>query len=435
MRILLARCLLPALLTASFASLVWGQMRESDTVTAAIADLNSGKIFEAISRLKQVLPENRAPQAYFYLSGIYTEMGRYDTAYRYLNSAMKGTPPQGAYYHQLGLIRRYEGCRPEAIAAFTYALKLGMGKEEATLWRHVGDVQEDLLERDKAVDAYRNALRIRPDDAGSHLALGKLHLDRNDPGDAIAELRRAMEISPALPGLYAALGRAYRASGDSASAIAILTKGIERDSADQDSRYILAQILLATGRTKEGREALEEYQRLQERVTRTNSTFEAAVGRAQEGDLSGAERALREVLDGAPRYGPALQILGTVLLYRGKLQPALDVFGQALAANPLNPETYFNMGAAYLRTGKLADALEMTQKAIVIEDEDSRYYAQLSEIYSRMKRQDESRSAFGRAAELKSVPDYHPPDPYGSEKRRRDDAATVRQICDGPPSP
>jgi tetratricopeptide (TPR) repeat protein len=97
---------LTALLTASFASLAWGQMRESDTVTAAIADLNRGKVFEAISRLKQGPPENRTPQAYFYLSGIYTEMGRYDTAYRYLNSAMKGNPPQGAHYHQLGLIRK-----------------------------------------------------------------------------------------------------------------------------------------------------------------------------------------------------------------------------------------------------------------------------------------------------------------------------------------
>jgi tetratricopeptide (TPR) repeat protein len=123
------------------------------------------------------------------------------------------------------------------------------------------------------------------------------------------------------------------------------------------------------------------------------------------------------------------------MLNRGKLQPALEVFGQALAANPLNPETYFNMGAAYLRSGKAGDALEMTQKAIVIEDEDARYYAQLSEIYSRMNRQDESRTALGRAAELKSLPGYRELDPYGSEKRRRDDASTVRQICDGPPSP
>jgi Flp pilus assembly protein TadD len=170
-------------------------------------------------------------------------------------------------------------------------------------------------------------------------------------------------------------------------------------------------------------------------MARTNTWFEDAVGRAQAGDLSGAEKTLREVLVLAPRYGPALQILGTVLLSRGSLQPALEMLRRAQAMNPLNPETYFNMGGAQLRSGNLADALDLTQKALVIEEEDARYYAQLSEIYSRMNRKDESRTALGRAAELKSVPGYREPDPYGSEKRRRDDASTVRQICDGPPSP
>ena len=103
--------------------------------------------------------------------------------------------------------------------------------------------------------------------------------------------------------------------------------------------------------------------------------------------------------------------------------------------NPLNSETYLNMGAAYLRLGNLNDALEMTQKALVIEDEDARHYSQLGEIYSRMSRPDPSRAAFEKAAQLKSAPGYRPPDPYGSEGRRRDDAVTVRQICAGTPSP
>jgi tetratricopeptide (TPR) repeat protein len=73
----------------------------------------------------------------------------------------------------------------------------------------------------------------------------------------------------------------------------------------------------------------------------------------------------------APRYAPALQILGTVLLDRGNVQPALDAFRQSLSVNPLNSETYLNMGAAYLRLGNLNTALEMTEKALVIEDEDA----------------------------------------------------------------
>ena len=227
------------------------------------------------------------------------------------------------------------------------------------------------------------------------------------------------------------MGRAYRASGNPESAIDVLTKAIARDPSDQESRYVLAQTLLAEGRAREGREALRDYQQLQERMIQTNSMFEAAVERAQAGDLAEAEKVLRETLKLAPRYAPALQILGTVLLNRGNVQPALDAFRQSLAVNPLNSETYLNMGAAYLRLGNLNTALEMTEKALVIEDEDARLYNQLGEIYSRMSRPDQSRAALARAVVLQSAPGYQPPDPYGSEGRHRDDAATVRQICDG----
>ena len=411
------------------------QARESASVTAALDELNRGNVFEAIQKLKLALRENPPPQAYFYLSGIYTEMGRYDTAYRYLSSAVEANPAQAAYYHQLGLIRRYEGCRLEAMAAFTHALKLGMKTEEATLWRHVGDIYLDLLETEKAVEAFRNNLRLRPNDAETHLALGRIYLDRNDTATALAELRAAFDVAPALAGLHAAMGRAYRATGDSESAIAILTKGIERDPSDQETRYLLGQTLLAAGREREGRSALRDYQQLQERITQTNSLLETGVERAQAGDLAGAEKALREAVKLAPRYAPVLQTLGTVLLNRGSAQPALEMFKQSLAVNPLNSETYLNMGAAHLRLGNLNDALQVTQKAIVIDDEDARHYTQLGQIYSRMSRSDESRAALDKAAALKSTPGYTPLDPYSSEARRRNDAATVRGICGGPPSP
>lgn len=422
------RPLLAVLVVVVFTSSLQAAAFQSP-LTAALDELNKGNVFEAIRKLKLALPEN--PQANFYLSGIYTRMGRYDTAYRYLSSAIQGNPTQAAYYDQLGLIRQYEGCRPEALAAFRQALMLGMKNEEAMVWHHIGDVHVGLLEWDKAVDAFRNTLRLRPDDAGAHLALGRIYLDRNDPAAALVELRAALEITPPISGLYAAMGRAYRAAGDAQSAIEVLKKAIERDSSDQESRYVLAQTLLAEGRAREGRDALRDYQQLQERMTQTNNMFEAGVERARAGDLVEAEKVLRETLKLAPRYAPALQILGTVLLNRGNVQPALDAFRQSLAVNPLNPETYLNMGAAYLRLGNLNSALEMTQNALVLEDEDARHYTQLGQIYSRLSRPDQSRSALERAAVLRSAPGYQPPDPYGSEGRHRDDAATVRQICGG----
>jgi tetratricopeptide (TPR) repeat protein len=410
---------------------VHSQTRQpTPTLDAGLAALNRGNVFEAIRIFKQIVrAEPLSPAASFYLSGIYTGMGRYGTAYDYLKAAMKDNTGQGAYYHQLGVIRRYEGCRPESLAAFQQALKAGMGKGEAAAWRQIGDLQVDLLDWDKALVAYQNVLRLQPGDAGARLAIGRLYLDRNDPQRGISELRGALESVPPPDGVYASLGRAYRALGDFESAVSILQKGVERNPADQESLYVLGQVLLAMGRDNEGRRAMGEYQSLQERLSRTNSLFETAIERAQSGELDRADALLKEAVRLAPRYAPALQALGAVQLNRGNTQGALEMLKQAQITNPLNSETYFDMGTAYLRSGRLSEALDMTLRALVLEEEDPRYQTLLGEIYSKMNRTAESRAAFELGRELQSRPGYRPTDPYASEMRHRDDSATVKTIC------
>jgi len=424
---IIANLIVLALICLPFAS---AQSSQSSATTAALAEINKGKLFEGVRQLKEIVRTEPSPAAYFYLSSLYTGIGRYDTAYGYLQTAMKANPGQGAYFHQLGVLRRHEGCRPEALAAFQQALKAGMGKDEVTVWRHVGEVQLDLLATNEAIEAYANALRLAPNDARTQLALGRLYLERNEPERAVQELRAAHHTEPALESVHAKLGLAYRALGDLPSAVAILKEGVERNPSDQESRYVLGQVLLTLGRHDEGRREMDAYRKLDERTTETNTLFETAVERAQAGELNRAEQLLRDALRLAPRYAPALHTLGAVLLNRGSPQRALEVLQQAQASNPLNAETYFQIGTAYFRSGKFSEALDMTERALVLDEEDSRFYALVGEIYSKMNRPTEARTARQRAERLGNRPSQGPIDPYASEKmRRRDDAATVKEIC------
>jgi predicted Zn-dependent protease len=88
------------------------------------------------------------------------------------------------------------------------------------------------------------------------------------------------------------------------------------------------------------------------------------------------------------------------------------------------------LGTAYLRSGKLSEALDMASRALILEEEDPRYQALLGEIYSKMNRPLESRSAFDLGRELQSRPGFRPTDPYASEMRHRDDSTTVKAICE-----
>jgi tetratricopeptide (TPR) repeat protein len=373
------------------------------TLTSALADLNKGNVLEAIDKLKRIASNDAAfGPANFYLATLYTEMKAYEIAGRYLQRAVAANSNQGSYQYQLGVIRLRQERWHEALARFEEALKSGVGKDEAVVWRSIGDVQLKLFERDKALEAYEKAVRIQPADARARLALGQFYLERNDLEKALPELRAAVEIDPKLTGAYASLGQAYRRRGDPASAVVTLKRAIEIFPADQTSRYILGQTLVAMGRRDEGREELDRYQRTQDQVSRAGANFEAAAALAKEGQLDRAGKLFREAVDLAPTYGPGLEAFGVFLLDRGDHEKAVEIFKRAAAANPLYSAAYFGLGSAYLRLGNLAQALEQTRRAIVLYDEDARYHRQIGDIFTKMNRPEDARMAFETAAELES---------------------------------
>ena len=105
------------------------QVSQSPALTGALRNSTREKLFEGFRVLKEIVrTEPSSAPAHFYLSSLYTRMGRYLTAFRHLSTAMEANPGQGAYYHQLGVIRLYEGCLRESLAAFQQALRTGMEK-------------------------------------------------------------------------------------------------------------------------------------------------------------------------------------------------------------------------------------------------------------------------------------------------------------------
>jgi Tfp pilus assembly protein PilF len=222
--------------------LIAAQMSTRD----ALAELEKGHVLESIQKLKEIVrtdPQNES--AYFYLSTLYTRMNEYALAERYIQRGIDINPKQGAYYHQFGLIRfRQKQWRP-ALDLFKQALDVGAGNNSAAVWKSIGDVQLELFDRDAALQAYTQALRLQPREPQTHLALGRFYLDRGEPQTAIEHIRAALESDPSLAGADFLLGSAYRQNGDLPAAVNVLKKALEGNPADQDTRYLLGRTLLA----------------------------------------------------------------------------------------------------------------------------------------------------------------------------------------------
>jgi len=364
------------------------QMPSGDaSLSSALAELDKGHILEGIQQLKQIVRTNPANgPAYFYLSMLYTQMGEHAVAERYVQRAIEINPKQGEYYHQLGLIRYRQKQWGAALGLFKQALDIGSGKNEAPVWKSIGDVELELFDRDAALQAYTQALRIQPNDAQTRLALGRFYLERGEPDRAIEHLLAALETDPLLRAAYPLLGRAYRQSGNLSSAESVLKTALNTSPADQESRYALAQTLLAMGRPDEAREALDKYESIRQQVAGANTNYETALSRLAGGKFAEAEKLLREAVRLAPTYGPALYSLGSLLLDRGSPEKALAFLDRAVEVNPLNAESWYSIGSAYFKIGKMAEALEAAKRAVVLNEDDGRYPRLVAEIQERLKK-------------------------------------------------
>jgi tetratricopeptide (TPR) repeat protein len=369
-------------------ALLAGQMPPRDpSLSAALSDLNKGHVLESIQQLKQIVRSNpNNGSAWFYLSALYTEMKEYAFAERYLQRAMQTGPKQGAHYYQLGMIRYRQSQWRPALELFEQALAIGSGQNEASVWRSIGDVQLELFDREAALHAYTEALRIQPDDARTRLALGRFYLQRGEAGPALEHLHAALEIDPSLRAAYPVLGRAHLQAGEFQQAVTVLKKALEGDPTDQDSRYALGRALLAMGRDDEGRAESDRYERIRQQVTTADRHYHDALSRLAEGKSSEAETLLRETVRLAPTYGPALQSLGTLLLDHGSPEQALGFLQRAVEVNPLNAAAWHGLGAAYFKSGKISEALEAVRRATVLNEDEVKYQRLLSEIQEKLKR-------------------------------------------------
>jgi tetratricopeptide (TPR) repeat protein len=359
-----------------------GQMasQPNAAISAALADLDNGRVLESVQQLRRILQSDPTNgPACFYLSTIYTEMKEYDVAERLVRRAIEVNSKQGPLYYQLGLIRYRQKQFRSALELYHQALEMPSGND-ATVWRSIGDVQLELFDRDAAFQAYTEALRIQPQDARTHLALGRFYQEKGEPGPAIDHLVVAIHNDPRLRAAYPILGRAYQQSREFGSAASLLKQAVDADPSDQESRYALGRVLIAMGRTDEGREQLEKYESIRQQVASAEGRYQTALSRIDEGKFSEAEMLLRETVQLAPKYGPALHSLGRLLLDRGSPENAVPILERAAEVTPLNADSWFDLGTAYFKTGKPAQALEAADRAVALKDDDEQYQRLIRQI-------------------------------------------------------
>jgi tetratricopeptide (TPR) repeat protein len=184
-------------------------------------------------------------------------------------AAVQIDPNSGEAYFVLGKVysqsamseanaQRQQQLLNSAIDAYRNALRLSPNNDAAHT--NLGTVYYQLGRFDDAKAEAEAALKINPSDATTHYLLGTIYLQR-DPGrepDALnkaqQEFETAVKSDPRISAAYVGLANVYLFKGDAAKALEHASKGVEllQPDADPFTYWALAQAQCATGDAANG---------------------------------------------------------------------------------------------------------------------------------------------------------------------------------------
>lgn len=193
---------------------------------------------------------------------------------------------------------------------------------------------------EQATDEYRRAIELDPRNADAYRRLGTVYNRNGRKEAALAAFLRAVELAPQRYRNHQALGDYYQQGADYETAARHFRNAVARAPDEPAARYALSAALVNAGHFRE------------------------------------AEKELRETLGlrGTPEV---LNALAMVLSYQQRDAEAVVVLQQAIKANPGRYLLWMNLGSAYRRLHRKADAQKSWRQALALTDAELRKDARL----------------------------------------------------------
>lgn len=217
--------------------------------------------------------------------------------------------------------------------------------------------------RAAAIAAFRQAVRLNPQDAAAHRLLGGVLLQSGRLDEAVESLRLATALKDDAGGHYN-LAVALRRRRLNDEAVAAYRRAIELAPDLIDAHLGLADLLELVG----GREEAAQSLRRAAALTGATSRGRLYLARALllDRDFATAEIDLRAAIALDPQDDLPLKHLGNVLAWQGRFDEAVDAFDRSLALNPRQFAAHFT--AVEARKCSEADRPRLAQMRQLLAD-------------------------------------------------------------------
>jgi tetratricopeptide (TPR) repeat protein len=230
----------------------------------------------------------------------------------------------------------------------------------------------------EAAPEFREELKNNPNDFLSLFQLGTIALGQHQLQEAEEDLTRAADLAPRNPDTFLSLGQLYVDTNRPAEAEAALRKSISLTFDEsrnhyqiQRAHYLLARLLLQSGRQDEGKKEMQVSQELQKRSVLRNQGRPAARPNGQDSGANPGDDApksgpldpdaLKQAESFEQQVGPAIadsyNNLGAIAAGESDFKDALYDFQQAFQWNPSIEGLDYNWGKAAFSANQYDQAL------------------------------------------------------------------------------
>jgi len=253
---------------------------------------------------------------------------------------------------------------PEAIEAYKRALALKPDDEVAMLnlanaYRTRGKTDDALA----ALEIFKGALKVNPRNPQAWYQLASVYLDMGRETDAAQTFRQALASNPKMGAAYNALGALAYQKKNLPEAERLVRQGLEFEPDVRTGRFNLARILEDRGRRDEAerlyREELTSY------PDHGRAHFNLAQLFRDRGDREGYLAQLRKGTEQAEKFGPCYFYLSRELLAAGQVDEAASLAARGLERDPGSSVAalgHYVLADVYSRKGDLTRSREEAAK-------------------------------------------------------------------------
>lgn len=254
------------------------------------------------------------------------------------------------------LARVYLASKNIPSAGRTLEAAVARGNDPAPVYALLSDVYELSGHVENAIPAMRLAIQRDPQSEKYRFAYAVLLTNSNAPAAAVIRLEESLQLFPSSSRLWFALGFANFRLDKNEEAERALRKAIELDSKFAPALAYLGLIRARTGAYDEAIKLYENALRADSKLAVVHHLIADAMLKQTNADSRAIETHLRQSVEMDPTFTPARLSLGKLFMRAQRWNDAVSELEQVIKLDSSALEAYYQLGLAYGRLKRTADA-------------------------------------------------------------------------------